>query len=168
MNNLDQQYIAGLADLAVLGDSNAFAELYAATFQQQYRFSYDYLQDEYLARDALQETYIQVLRNLNSLQDSGLFLPWLSYLNYHACLERRLPRTSPTRSSEDLTFSIGDHEYTLRQLRILPFTEAQALSMRYFDHMPIRRIARLLYLRPTAVSRYLRRGEKRLRAILNL
>ena len=56
MNNLDQQYIAGLADLAVLGDSNAFAELYAATFQQQYRFSYDYLQDEYLARDALQET----------------------------------------------------------------------------------------------------------------
>jgi len=40
--------------------------------------------------------------------------------------------------------------------------------MRYFDHMPIRRIARLLYLRPTAVSRYLRRGEKRLRAILNL
>ena len=60
MNNLDQQYIAGLADLAVLGDSNAFAELYAATFQQQYRFSYDYLQDEYLARDALQETYIQV------------------------------------------------------------------------------------------------------------
>ena len=36
MNNLDQQYIAGLADLAVLGDSNAFAELYAATFQQQY------------------------------------------------------------------------------------------------------------------------------------
>lgn len=119
-------------------------------------------------RDALQETYIQVLRNLDSLQDSGLFLPWLSYLNYHACLERRLLRTSPTRSSEDLTFSIGDHEYTLRQLRILPFTEAQALSMRYFDHMPIRRIARLLYLRPTAVSRYLRRGEKRLRAILNL
>ena len=110
MNNLDQQYIAGLADLAVLGDSNAFAELYAATFQQQYRFSYDYLQDEYLARDALQETYIQVLRNLDSLQDSGLFLPWLSYLNYHACLERRLPRTGPTRSSEDLTFSIGDHE----------------------------------------------------------
>ena len=40
--------------------------------------------------------------------------------------------------------------------------------MRYFDHMPIRLIARLLYLRPTAVSRYLRRGEKRLRAILNL
>ena len=67
MNNLDQQYIAGLADLAVLGDSNAFAELYAATFQQQYRFSYDYLQDEYLARDALQETYIQVC--------SGIWIP---------------------------------------------------------------------------------------------
>ena len=40
--------------------------------------------------------------------------------------------------------------------------------MRYFDHMPIRCIARLLHLRPTAVSRYLIRGEKRLRAILNL
>ena len=66
MNNLDQQYIAGLADLAALGDSNAFAELYAATFQQQYRFSYDYLQDEYLARDALQEPIFRC---------SGIWIP---------------------------------------------------------------------------------------------
>ncbi len=75
MNNLDQQYIAGLADLAVLGDSNAFAELYAATFQQQYRFSYDYLQDEYLARDALQETYIQVAGIWIPCRIPGFFFP---------------------------------------------------------------------------------------------
>ena len=39
--------------------------------------------------------------------------------------------------------------------------------MRYFDHMPLRRIARLLRLRTMAVPRYLARGEKRLREILN-
>ena len=167
MNNLDQQYIAGLAERAATGDSNAFAELYAATFQQQYRFCYAYLQDKFLARAALQETYIQALRNLDSLQDPKLFLPWLNFLCYHCCLEYRLLKTGPTRSPEDLILLINGREYTLRQLRLLPFTEAQVLSMRYFDHMPLRRIARLLRLRTMAVPRYLTRGEKRLREILN-
>ena len=51
------------------GDSDAFAELYAATYQRLYHFAYHYLKDEYLAQDALQETYILVLKNIHSLKN---------------------------------------------------------------------------------------------------
>ncbi len=166
MSSLDQKYIADLARRAILGESNAFAELYAATFQEQYRFSYLYLKDRYLAREALQETYIRALQNMDSLRDPKLFLPWLSFLSYQSVLNLRLERTTPYRF-EDVTVRIGSRDYVIRQLLTLPFTEAEVLMMRYFDHMPIDRIANLLNLRKTAVIRYLKRGERRLSAILH-
>lgn len=166
MSSLDQKYIADLVRRAILGESNAFAELYAATFQEQYRFSYLYLKDRYLAREALQETYIRALQNMDSLRDPKLFLPWLSFLSYQSVLNLRLERTTPYRF-EDVTVRIGSRDYVIRQLLTLPFTEAEVLMMRYFDHMPIDRIANLLNLRKTAVIRYLKRGERRLSAILH-
>ena len=58
MPSLNYQYIARLVDKAKSGNSDAFAELYAATYQKEYSYAYHFLQDEYLAQDALQETYI--------------------------------------------------------------------------------------------------------------
>ena len=51
MSELDYNYIAGLVEHALTGDSDAFAELYAATYQKQYTFAYCYLKDEFLAQD---------------------------------------------------------------------------------------------------------------------
>ena len=54
MAALDYSYLASLVSRVQDGDSNAFAELYAATYQKEYRFAYKYLKEEYLAQDALQ------------------------------------------------------------------------------------------------------------------
>ena len=40
MSALDYNYVANLVVNAQLGDSNAFAELYAATYQREYHFAY--------------------------------------------------------------------------------------------------------------------------------
>ena len=69
MMDLDYQYIASLVEHTKEGDSDAFAELYVATYQKQYRFACQYLRDEYLAQDAIQETYILVLKSINTLKD---------------------------------------------------------------------------------------------------
>ena len=45
MASLDYQYLAQLVKRAQMGDSDAFAELYVATYLRQYRFSYRYLRD---------------------------------------------------------------------------------------------------------------------------
>ena len=59
---LDYDYIAKLVRKTQEGDSDAFAELYTATYQSQYRFAYQYVKDPYLAQDILQEVYILVLK----------------------------------------------------------------------------------------------------------
>ena len=74
MAKLDYKYISRLVLQAQSGSSDAFAELYAATYQEQYAFAYQYLEDEYLAQDALQQTYIQSFREIGTLSDAALFL----------------------------------------------------------------------------------------------
>lgn len=85
MESLDYKYIAKLVTRAHMGDSDAFAELYAATYQREYLFSYRYLRDEYLAQDALQETYILALKNLSKLKDPMLVISWLNQINFRVC-----------------------------------------------------------------------------------
>lgn len=45
MEALDYKYIAKLVSRAQIGDTDAFAELYAATYQRQYLYAYHYLKD---------------------------------------------------------------------------------------------------------------------------
>ena len=56
--DLDYDYLAKLVRKTQTGDSNAFAELYTATYQKQYRFTYQYVKDPYLAQDVLALTHI--------------------------------------------------------------------------------------------------------------
>lgn len=85
MEVLDYKYIAKLVSRAQLGDSDAFAELYAATYKRQYLYAYRYLKDEYLAQDALQETYILALKHLADLKDPTLVISWLNQINFRVC-----------------------------------------------------------------------------------
>lgn len=62
MDELDYNYLAELVLKTQRGDSEAFAELYTATYQKQYRFAYRYAKDAYLAQDILQDVYILVLK----------------------------------------------------------------------------------------------------------
>lgn len=85
METLDYKYIAKLVSRAQIGDSDAFAELYAATYKRQYLYAYRYLKDEYLAQDALQETYILALKHLADLKDPTLVISWLNQINFRIC-----------------------------------------------------------------------------------
>lgn len=87
MSALDYNYIASLVINAQNNDSNAFAELYAATYQKQYHFAYSYLKDEYLAQDALQETYIIAFKELSKLHDPMLLVAWLNQINFRVCYQ---------------------------------------------------------------------------------
>lgn len=87
MPALDYNYMAELVVNAQSGDSDAFAELYAATYQKQYQFAYSYLKDMYLAQDALQETYIIALKELSKLKDPMLLVAWLNQINFRICFQ---------------------------------------------------------------------------------
>ncbi len=178
----DYQYLAQLVRQAQDGNSDAFAELYVATCQQQYRFSYRYLQDEFLAQDAVQETYILALKNITTLRDPMVFSSWLNQINMRVCFamyqkERKndqdmaqyeklhLERSkySGENDSPELMLMKADEQaYIVRQIMALPFSESQAILLRYFRNMKLEEIAKMMEISKSSVKRYLKNGQKML------
>lgn len=184
MATLDYKYIAKLVSRAQQGDSDAFAELYAATYQRQYHFAYRYLKDEYLAQDALQETYSLALKNLTKLNDPSLIVAWLNQICFRVCynLHRKQQRydqemtgydsvvegqlRAPASNPEDEVIEIDSREYIMNQILNLPFTESQIIILKYFKNMKLDEIAELMDISRSTVKRYLDNGRKRLARIL--
>lgn len=184
MSSLDYKYIAKLVSRAQMGDSDAFAELYAATYQRQYHFAYRYLKDEYLAQDALQETYILALKNLSKLKDPTLVLAWLNQINFRICynlhkkqqrydmeiadFNETVPNLLPSFSNnpEDEIIEIDSQEYIMNQILKLPFTEAQVIILKYYRNMKHDEIAELMDISRSSVKRYLISGREHLGKVL--
>lgn len=177
MASYDYQYYAHLVRGAQAGSSDAFAELYVATYQQQYRFSYRYLQDEFLAQDAVQETYILALKNISTLRDPMVFVSWLNQINMRVCFEmyRREHRQmqdmelyeqlhrealGEETSPECRVMRADEQEYLIKQVLALPFSESQAIVLRYFRNMKIQDIARMMQISQSSVKRYIKNGQK--------
>lgn len=193
MQNLDYKYIAALVSRAQSGDSDAFAELYASTYQKQYSFAYCYLKDEYLAQDALQETYILALKSLTKLKDPSLIVAWLNQINFRVCynLAQKQKRynnelgfsdqeienqvsdmtdtsvSSSSHSPEDSILRVDLEEYIMNQVLKLPFTESQVILLKYYQNMKLDEIANLMDISKSSVKRYLKSGQDRLAKMLH-
>lgn len=167
MAKLDQQYIISLVEYARGGDSDAFAELYMATCQQQYRFALGYLKEEESAKAALRNTYLTALKNIAALHDANLFLSWLSQINFRTCLEmqKQPAQISENLNPEEYTIQIDGRTFIIRQIMNLPFTESQVIILRYYNKLKIRDIARLMDLRCGSVRRHLANGCRKLKQL---
>ena len=181
--NLDQQYIASLADYARSGDSDAFAELFMSTCQMQYRFALGYLKDEEKAKEAVRDTYVIVLKNIAALRDPNLFLSWLSQISFRVCLglreksrgaldkipfydEEELKRQPmEDLNPEECSVRIDGQEFIIRQVMSLPFTEAQVVILRYYNQLELWDSSRLMDRRTGTVTRHLANGRRKLRQL---
>lgn len=172
MSKLNYRYIAELVRQAQAGDSNAFAELFAATHQKQYAFARNFLGDEQQARRALQDAYVYALKNLFQLRETALVVVWLNQAVLRACLriervERQYARAQD--GAEDgreiseariLQTSAGQH--SVRQIMTLPCSESQTILLRLLCGMRTGQIAALLEIDRGDVRRYARGGLRRL------
>lgn len=172
MSNLDIQYIAGLVPQAQEGDSNAFAELFAATYQKQFTFALSYLKDDLLAQEALQNAYIYALKNLSKLREPSLVVVWLNQITLRCCFRvqhRNCRLTAPEKHAasddnpENRLLEIDGYRYNVRQVMTLPFSEAQTILLSYLCGMKSGGIASLLEIRRSAVRQYIDAGRRRLK-----
>ena len=182
MSALDYNYLANLVRKAQAGDNNAFAEIYIATYQQQYRYAYKYLRDEQLAQDALQETFVQALRHIRMLKSPKLFLAWLNRITFRTCFDlekkRKLEQQqdlaegkldgirSELGRPEDEVIAIDSRQYIMKQVLELPLTEAQVIVMKYYQHMTNDEIAEVMNISRSTVKRYLKAGREHLSQML--
>ena len=176
--------IAGLVLRAQSNDSDAFAELYAMTYNKVYNYARHYLKDDFLAQDAMQEIYILALRNLNKLNDPTVFIAWLKRISFNVCYDmsqKHQQRNQAMPGSEILEIIEDDYigsnpeaNYQKKDeaLRVnqaldeLPFNEKQVLVMRFYNDMKLEEIAAAMDISRSSVKRYIASGQKRLLDIL--
>jgi len=80
MAEYDYNYISASVAKTLRGESDAFAELYAATWREQYLRLYRLFGDKARALSALEQLYARALVNLPALRAPRLFPRWLSAL----------------------------------------------------------------------------------------
>ncbi|MDD7718195.1 MAG: sigma-70 family RNA polymerase sigma factor [Eubacteriaceae bacterium] len=182
MTTLDYDYLAKLVVKSRTGDSDAFAELYTATYSKQYRYAYQYVKDPNLAQDIIQEVYILVLRNLDALKDPRLFVSWLNQITFRVCynFKTRLAMRNEEEISLEMqknTDSFFGRELSPEEKVSLKYErtelmkcvldlqpkEAQAIIMRYYNNMTIEDIADAMDCSRSTVKRRLAAGKANLR-----
>ncbi|HWC30562.1 MAG TPA: RNA polymerase sigma factor, partial [Dehalococcoidia bacterium] len=93
---------AELVQLAVEGDSSAFAELYERYFDNVYDFVVRLVRNHDEAADLAQDTFLRAMNNLSSLAKGGSFKSWLFTIARNTALNR-IERTSRLQPLEQQT-----------------------------------------------------------------
>ena len=185
MKEWDISHIANLVIHAKQNSSDAFAELYAMTYNKVYNYARHYLKDDFLAQDALQEIYILALRNLNKLNDPTVFIAWLNRITFTVCYDmsnKNRQHSERQSDSEILEFledtylsSNPEAQYQKKDetsqlqkaLEKLPFHEKQVIIMRYYNDMKLEEIAAAMDISRSSVKRYIASGQNTLKKLLN-
>lgn len=183
MADFNHAYIGRLVQKSQNGDSDAFAELYAMTYQHTYNYAVHYLRDTELAQDALQETYILALRNISGIKEPTLFVAWLNQICFRVCYDMsRKYRQEYGENNPDILELISD-EYEdhnpegllenndeIARLKdailSLPFNEQQVVVMKYYNDMKLEEIATALKCSRSSVKRYLISAKENLGKIM--
>ena len=148
MKDMNIPYIAGLVIRAQHSDSDAFAELYALTYNKVYNYTRHYLRDDFLAQDAMQEVYILALKNIGKLNDPTVFIAWLNRICFHVCYDMT-QKNRPQNDCQVLSQEILDI--------------VQDLIMRYYNDMKLEEIAAAMEISRSSVKRYIASGQDHLK-----
>lgn len=183
MADLNHSYIGQLVIDAQAGDSDAFAELYAVTYQHTYNYAAHYLRNSDLAQDAVQETYILALRNITGIKEPSLFVAWLNQICFRVCYDMcrktnadygevnpelmELVRDEYLAHNPEESIETADENIRLKEaIQALPFNEYQVIVMKYFNEMKLEDIASALHCSRSSVKRYLISAKDHLEIIL--
>jgi RNA polymerase sigma-70 factor (ECF subfamily) len=170
-----------VADLAIA--DLAIAELVDAYASTLYRVAYSVLRNAADAEDAVQETYLRVLRHKADLPEIRDARVWLVRIVWNVVLDRK--RRSKTRpetddiadvarmlpatglTAEQRAVSAQRHERVLRAVRQLPPKEQQVLMLSAFEELSSVEIAEVLGTTESTVRSRLFRARNLLAGLLD-
>ena len=178
METLDLTYLNEIVQKAQRGSSNAFAELYSATWPAQYAYAVRSVgfflaggkrkggsakrdpadrETAALARSALKSAYSEALKGMAKLQQPALFLPWLSQMLFADCA-----RAAGHEGLENRRVRVDRRVKTIGQILMLPVIEGQVLIMLDYQGLNAREAGEVLNLGTGAVKRYRRMAVRHL------
>lgn len=158
------------------GDQSAFNILYSAYAEIALRTAFLITRDRAAAEDAVQEAFVQVIRNVSSLRDPGSFRPWFYRIIVNAA--RRLSRNRHPSLPLDLAQhdqpdlsglspeerAIGSEEIQSLRVALAQLNEAhrEVIVLRYYAGLSEDEIAGTLGLPNGTVKSRLSRAKESL------
>lgn len=82
------------------GDKEAFREIYEKTSRYVYFTCIGFLKNEQDAADVSQEVYLTVMQQIDSLEDTAKFIPWINRITVNKC-RNYLAKKSPVLMEEE-------------------------------------------------------------------
>ncbi len=180
---LNHRYIAELVRRTKDGDGDSFAELYSMSFNKIYNYARHYLRDEYLAQDAVQEVFINALKNINKLKDPTLFVAWLNQIAFRVCFDfarthkndykeadsELLEEVSDSKSEanpEESSMEKDEKSRLMAAIDRLKPTEREIIILRYFQALKIDDIVDATGISKSTVKRQLSSAVEKLKEIM--
>lgn len=172
---LDEYLVAS----ALTGDRPAWQRLVQRWQPKLLRHAWRLLGDAERARDAVQESWIEILRGLGRLDDLAAFPAWAFQIVTRRCqrlyrgsdLQRRVAdalsvdeeAASTERHDGELK---ADIEQVMSALQSLPAAQRTVLSLFYLESLGVAEIAIALDVPPGTVKTRLMHARNRIRALL--
>lgn len=136
-----------------IGDRDAFAEL-VERYQKALRYFISrLLGDAQLTEDIFQDTWLTVIRRVQSLKQADAFAPWLyriarnkvyQHLRERRVLSRLDENIAVANDTESVTFSAEDAAKIHRCLEKLRPEHKEVLMLRFLEQMSYEQIAQVL------------------------
>jgi RNA polymerase sigma factor (sigma-70 family) len=158
------------------GDQQAFQSLTVAHHARLYRTAYGILRDRHLAEDATQQAFLDIWRNLPTLDDPSRFSGWSYRILVHACYAeaRRKPDwaregdigPSDVPIAADEYRAVIDRDQLERGFRNLSVEHRTVIVLRCLLDLPMEEVAEVLGIPSGTVGSRLSRAVKSMRAAL--
>ncbi|MBR5280210.1 MAG: RNA polymerase sigma factor, partial [Clostridia bacterium] len=162
------------------GSEQAVTEMYQACHQELYYYIYKTVNHTELAEDLTQETFMEILQSIHTLQEPAAFVTWSRQIAYRRCTAYFKKRHDflldeqedgstvlDTLEEERTEFIPGEalDQEELKQMiqdmiQALPEEQRTAIMMRYFDELSVGEIAAVQGVSEGTVKSRLNYGRK--------
>lgn len=167
------------------GDQQAFDELYQQYYQRAVALAYRFTKDYADAEDIVQESFIQVHKSINTLQEPAYFYSWLNRIIHNKCVNlfyrnRNENAVDPAKMEAVKTYEekrrymlphresdyISEQEVLQRILSQMDDKYREVVELAYLQQMKLEEIAKLLDLPLGTIKTRCRRAKSELKRLI--
>lgn len=178
---MEKMTLEGLVELMKQGEEQAFEELYKRFHASFYYMALKLCKCDADAKDAVQETFIQIHKSIESLQEPSTLIIWMKKILFSKCknIFRKHPKEVlmdddamvnmnereerieyiPEKTVEHLTVQ----ETLLKLIQRIPYIYQEPLVLKYYGQHTMEEIGSILDIPTGTVKSRLRTGKEALR-----
>lgn len=150
-------------------DKQELERLYELHFRTVWNFCLTFLKNPADTEDAVQESFLRLLRDAPSFQSEEHAKAWLIYTAKNVCRDELRRHRRQELPLEESWNGVSDGPYvdeTLEAVRALPEQYRAAIYLFYYEGLPVEQISKLLGRKESTIRSDLRRGRAQLKQVL--